>query len=199
MKGIIKNMEVYQIMIIFTVIIFSVGLTGRASAYYGYIPTWTENINFGLGNPYNYMNYNSYQAFSDPYSYGPAMGVYYPYDTRFNIYNGAYNVNAGYNQNFMGFYNTGNYAGSGWQDVDAFGYPLPYAYVDQGAWNNQMSTATGFLGYPPTTTNYVNAGNPYNVSYDPQAFTVDLGIDAYVTGVQNFWVNIFKDLNEEED
>ena len=180
-------------------VIFFVALTGRVSAYYGYIPTWTANVNYGWGNPNNYMNYNSYQAFSDPYMLGPAMGVYYPYDTRFNIYNGAYNVNAGYNQNFLGFYNTGNYVGAGWRDIDSFGYPLPYAYVDQGAWNNQMSTATGFLGYPPMTANYINRGNPYNVYYDPQAFTMDLGIDAYFTGVQNFWVKVFKNLNEEEE
>lgn len=201
MKDFFKNLGKYQtVVIFFSVTFLFLGLINHAESYYGYgSPTWNSDFNFGWGGPNNYFNYNSYQDYSNPYMYGPAMGVYYPYNTMFDVYNGGYAMNAGYNQNFMGFYNSGNYSGSEQQDINAIGYPIPYGLVDQRQWNTQLNTTSGFLGLPPMTTNYTNAGNPYNIYYDPVAFTFDLGLEASWGGIMNFWTGFFKNLNEDDD
>jgi hypothetical protein len=177
----------YQILIILFSAIFLVCLARPAVSFFGPpvppIPTWTSNINVGQNNLWGGYNYSDFQRFSNPYMVGPAMGVYYPYNTMFNIYDRMY----GYNSSSMGYYNTG----AGQRDVNSIGYPLPYAFTNQMAWMNQA----GFMGYPPVG----NMGNIYNVSYDPGAFTFDLGMDAYYTGIGNFWRQVFQDLKEEEE
>ncbi|MGA1875129.1 MAG: hypothetical protein ACMUIA_05950 [bacterium] len=198
MKKIFTLIKAYQTMIAMLAIILVVGLSGQAAAYYQ-IPTWGSSLGFGWGGPGNYMNFNGYQVFSDPYRYGPAMGVYYPYNTNFNVYNEAYNLNTGYNQNFMGFYNRGNYSEQGQRDINAIGYPLPYGYIDQMAWNSQQSTASGMWGYPPFTSNYMTGGHPISVYYNPTAFTLDMGLDTYQRGIRNFWAGVFQRLNEEDE
>ena len=198
MKSIFKKVGTYQLFILILIFIFSFSFTGYTIAYYQ-SPSWNSNFNFGWGRPDNYLNYNSYQAFSNPYMYGPAMGIYYPYNTMFDVYNGAYNINAAYNQNFMGFFNSGNYTGYGQQDINTIGYPLPYGIIDQRAWNTQMNTTSGIWGFPPMTASYMNVGNPYNIYYDPAAFTFDLGLEASQRGIWNFWTGIFDNQNDDED
>lgn len=190
MDTLFNKLIAYQIIMIFFIALILMGIAKPAISYYGSpyymappIPTWGSNINVGQNNWWGGSYYTGAQTYSDPYLYGPALGVYYPYNTRFNIYNQNY----AYGSNAFGYYNTG----AGAQDVDAFGYPYPYAYANQMAWNNQA----GYMGYPPMG----NSGNIFNVSYNPRAFTVDLGIDAYYTGISNFWKKVFQDLNEEDD
>ncbi|UCF84709.1 MAG: hypothetical protein JSV50_03505 [Desulfobacteraceae bacterium] len=174
----------YQILIILFSALFLVCLARPAASFWGPppIPTWTSNINVGQNNLWGGYNYNDFQRLSNPYMFGPAIGIYYPYNTMFNIYDRMY----GYNAGSMGFYNTG----AGQQDVNSIGYPLPYAFTNQMGWINQA----GFMGYPPVG----NMGNIYNISYDPGAFTFDLGMDAYYTGIGNFWRQVFQDLKEGE-
>ena len=136
MKDIFKNLGKYQrIIIFFTIIFLFLGLINHAEAFYG-SPTWNSDLTLGWGGPNNYFNYNSYQDYSNPYMYGPAMGVYYPYNTMFDVYNGGYAM---------------------------------------------------------------NAGNPYNIYYDPAAFTFDLGLEASLGGIMNFWTGFFENLNEDDD
>lgn len=186
--NIISNKRIsYQISVILFSTIFILCLARPAASFFGPpvppIPTWTSNVNVGQNNWWGGYDYSDSQRFSNPYVIGPAMGVYYPYNTMFNIYDRMY----AYNSSSMGFYNTG----TGQQDVNTVGYPLPYASTNQMAWMNQA----GFMGYPPVG----NMGNIYNISYDPRAFTLDLGLDAYYTGIGNFWRQVFQDLNKEEE
>ena len=175
----------YQVIVIFFFAVFLVCLARPAESFYGMplYPTWTSNVNVSQNNLWGGYNYSDSQRFSNPYMVAPAMGAYFPYNTQFNIYDRMY----GYNSGSMGFYNVG----AGQQDVNSIGYPYPYAFTNQAAWMNQA----GFMGYPPVG----NMGNIYNVSYDPGAFTYDLGIDAYYTGIGNFWRQVIKDINEEEE
>lgn len=199
MKKIVKIIKIYQCIIILFIVTLALGMTTHGAMAYYQIPTWGSNFSIGLGGPSNYLNYNNSQTFSSPYIYGPAMGVYYPYNTMFNIYNGAYNLNTGYNQNVLGYYNGSDYSESGNQNINALGYPFAYGYIDQMAWTAQQTNALGFGGYSPVTSSYMMSGNPFNVYYNPVAFTMDLGIDTYVKGVTNFWSGLFNRLNEEEE
>jgi hypothetical protein len=184
MKSIFSKRKTFQIMIIFLAVILFICLVKDASSFYAPLfPTWRSNVNIGQNNLLGGFNYSGYEVLSNPYLIGPAMGVYFPYNTRFDIYSGGY----AYNANALGFYNRG----FGQQDVDAFGYPLPYASVNQTAWGNQA----GYLGFPPIG----NMGNIMNIAYNPGAFTIDLGLDAYYTGIANFWKKALQGDEEEEE
>ena len=198
MKNRLKNYKKSFLIIFLIITILSISIPNLVRAYYG-SPTWNSNFSFGWGGPNNYFNYSNYQNYANPYMYGPAMGIYYPYDTMFNVYNGAYTMNAGYNQNFMGFYNTGNFSGTGQQDINTIGYPLPYGVIDQRAWNTQMNSTSGIWGLPLVTQNYMSVGNPMNIYYDPMAFTYDLGLEASWRGIMNFWTGLLENLNDNDE
>ena len=179
-----KSAYKYLILAFFTVaVLFSA--TPSALSYYGFgygYPSWNTTYNIGRNNWFGGFNVSGYQNVSDPYGYSYAMGLYHPYNSMFNLYNAGYNYNAG----SPGYYGTGY----GMQNINAMGYPYPYASVNQTMWNDQAS----YWGAPPVGT----GGNVYNVQYDPMAFTVDLGLDAYVTGINNFFQKIFSNQDEDE-
>lgn len=197
LSGSTKN-RLRKILLLSFITILILGFGGSAMAFYGPPPTWSQALSFGYGGYPYHASFSGYETYSNPYMYGPMIGAY-PYNAMFNVYSGGYNMNMGYNQNLMGFYSSADFYGTGQRNVNAFGYPLPYAYVDQGAYANQVNYAYGGPGQPPMGGSYITSANPFNIYYNPQAFTTDLGIDAYFTGINNFWTNIFQDLNEEEE
>lgn len=173
-----------HVLIICISAILVVGLAGPAMSFFGpIIPSWGSNVAINQNNWWGGFNYAGSQYAANPYAIMPAMGVYLPYNTGFDIYNQSY----AYNAYSMGAYNRGY----GQQDVNAIGYPMPYAFVNQAGWGNQA----GFMGFPPMSS----GGNAFNVYYNPGVFTADLGMDAYYTGIGNFWRQVFEDLNDEED
>jgi hypothetical protein len=180
MRNIIKN----HACVICITAILAIGIAVPAFSFFGpLIPSWGSNVAINQNNWWGGFNYAGSQYAANPYAIMPAMGVYLPYNTTFDIYNQSY----GYNAYSMGAYNRGY----GQQDVNAMGYPVPYAFTNMAGWGNQA----GYMGFPPVSS----GGNAFNVYYNPGAFTVDLGMDAYYTGINNFWRQVFEDLNEEED
>ena len=155
-------------------------------SYYAFppIPSGTNSVQiYQPLAPFGSFGFTGYEAYANPYAYSLYAPLAFPYDAGFNVYSGNY----AYNANNLGFYNTG--AGSA--NVRSFGWPLPYGVASNTAGYNQA----GFLGMPL-------AGNAWNVPslrYDPGAFTFDLGLSAYYTGIMNFWQQVAENQKEEEE
>ncbi len=199
MKKLCKNKIFNKNIVILLVFMILLGLSVSAKAYLAPpIPQRNIALSFGWGGYPFHASFSGYESYSNPYMFGPYIGAY-PYNAMFDIYSGGYNMNVGYNQNYMGFYNTADFFGSGQRDVNTIGYPVPYALIDQRAWINQMNYASGFIGMPPATGSYTSAGNPSNVYYDPVAYTIDRGLTAYLSGINNFWRDFFERVNSEEE
>ena len=184
MEAIFTKRRSHLIWIIFLSAILLTCLTHPAKSYFFPLyPSGTRNVGIFQPGPFGSFGYNSSEYFADPYAYSYLYPLAYPYNAGFNVYSGNY----AYNANNLGFYNTG--AGNAYYNT--IGYPQPYALYGNQAGFNQA----GFLGMPL-------AGNAWSIPslyYDPGAFTFDLGLSAYYTGIGNFWRQVAKDLNEEEE